>query len=232
MTNIPNAKEQYGGDGGQDDIEDFQFGGGSYEKTSFVNYMSSFSSKEQSQLLNLLQYGGLSILPILTVLKLMKTYLPNEPSQLKPTSELIIEVVLQLTIIVVTFFFIHKMIVYLPTYSQQEYDSYSLMSGILPLFFLMFTLDTKISEKLNTLFDRLLLSLGIIKEPMVEGNENSDETDTNLTQQGSAGPDGRRDMAQQGSTAFPAGRGDIMPPPPQESFIETMSGCGGGFAPF
>ena len=83
--------------------------GGGFEQASFMSYMTSFSSKEQSQLLNLLQYGGLSIIPILTLLKIMKIYLPNEPSQLKPTTELIIEVVLQLTIIIVAFFFIHKL---------------------------------------------------------------------------------------------------------------------------
>tara|TARA_Y100000992_G_C21248021_1_gene484374 strand:+ start:656 stop:1324 length:669 start_codon:yes stop_codon:yes gene_type:complete len=222
MTSTNIIKQQYGG---EMDDEELQHGG-SYEKTSFVNYMTSFSSKEQSQVLNLLQYGGLSILPILSVLKLMKAYLPNEPSQLKPTSELIIEVVLQLTIIVVAFFFIHKMIVYLPTYSQQEYDSYSLMSGILPLFFLMFTLDTKISEKLNTLFDRLLLSIGIMKEPMVEGNDDSEETDGSLTQPGTS-------VNSSVNSPVNTIRGDSMPSPPQqEPFIETMSGCGGGFAPF
>ena len=46
MTNNTNTKQQYGGDGGDDYIEDLQSGGSSYEKTSFVNYMSSFSSKE------------------------------------------------------------------------------------------------------------------------------------------------------------------------------------------
>lgn len=202
--------------------------GGSSENTSFMTYMTSFSSKEQSQLMNLLQYGGLCIIPLLALLKLMKAYIPNEPSQLKPTTELIIEVVLQLTVIIVAFFFIHKMVVYLPTYSQQEYDSYSLMSGIIPLFFLMFTLDTKISEKMNTLFDRLLSVLGIVKEPMThEGDEATEEnkkkdkihqpTQDNINLQPPPHPQTQEQMTPQMS---------------QGTFVGTASGYDGGFAPF
>jgi len=158
-----------------------QIGGG---RQSFVDYITSFTSTEKAQIMNLLQYGGLLVIPILGLLKLMKLYIPNDPSQLKATSELIIEVVLQLSVIIVAFFFIHKLVVYVPTYSQVDYDNFSLMSGMLPLFFLMFTLDTKISEKMNTLFDRLLGALGLIKEPMTTKKEqkrggvdtNSDET--------------------------------------------------------
>ena len=205
--------------------------GGGFEQASFMSYMTSFSSKEQSQLLNLLQYGGLSIIPILTLLKIMKIYLPNEPSQLKPTTELIIEVVLQLTIIIVAFFFIHKLVVYLPTYSQEGYDSYSLMSGILPLFFLMFTLDTKISEKLNTLFDRLLNILGVIKEPYCGGNQSSENHNKNNNDY----------IAEPVTIPLPQIQPPLQQPQQpeqpeqvrqQNTFTDSMSGSDGGYAPF
>ena len=201
--------------------------GGSSENTSFMTYMTSFSSKEQSQVLNLLQYGGLCIIPLLALLKLMKAYIPNEPSQLKPTTELIIEVVLQLTVIIVAFFFIHKMVVYLPTYSQQEYDSYSLMSGIIPLFFLMFTLDTKISEKMNTLFDRLLSVLGIVKEPMTDKNdeENEDNKKDKIHEP-------MQDNMHLQPPAHPQAQQPMNTQMGQESFVGMASGYDGGFAPF
>lgn len=202
--------------------------GGSSENTSFMTYMTSFSSKEQSQLMNLLQYGGLCIIPLLALLKLMKAYIPNEPSQLKPTTELIIEVVLQLTVIIVAFFFIHKMVVYLPTYSQQEYDSYSLMSGIIPLFFLMFTLDTKISEKMNTLFDRLLSVLGIVKEPMTdEGHEGHEATEENKKKVNHVTMQDNMHLP-----AHPQTQEQMTPQMSQETFVGTASGYDGGFAPF
>ena len=131
---------------------------------SFFDYISTTTPNEKAQLLNLLQYGGLTILPIMIVLKLMKIYVPSE-DPFKSSTELLVEVLVQLAVIVVAFFIVHKLVLYVPTYSNMEYDKFSLLSGILPLFFLMFTLDTKISEKLTILFDRLLFAIGLKKEP-------------------------------------------------------------------
>ena len=146
--------------------------------SSFFDYITSFSSKEKSQLYNLMQYGGLVIIPILIVLKLMKQYIPpSDP--FKSSSNLIIEVVLQLIVIIVAFFFIHKLVLYVPTYSKVDYEHINLLSGILPLFFLMFTLDTNISEKLNILFERLLAIVGLKKEGM-DVNESSESTNGDI----------------------------------------------------
>ena len=152
--------------------------GGSDSDKSFVEYITSFSPTEKSQMMNLVQYCGIAILPLLAVLKLMKIYMPiNNP--LKPSSELIFEVIVQLIVILVSFFFVHKLVLYVPTYSQVNYEKFSLLSGMLPLLFLMFTLDTKISEKLNVLFDRLLEMLGLIKEPFDENNEETQKDNSN-----------------------------------------------------
>lgn len=136
---------------------------------SFFEYMSTFTNAEKGHILNMIQYSGIAILPILTILKLMKIYLPDS-NIFKPTSELIFEVVMQIIIILIAFFFIHKLVLYFPTYSQIPYSNISLLSGLLPLLFLMSTLDTKLSDKLNTIFDRLLSTLGIVKDPE-ESNE-------------------------------------------------------------
>ena len=154
--------------------------GGSDNDKSFVDYITSFSESEKAQLLNLVQYCGIAVIPLLAVLKLMKIYMPvNNP--LKPTSELVFEVLIQLIVILVAFFFIHKLVLYFPTYSQVNYESFSLLSGMLPLLFLMFTLDTKISEKLNVLFDRLLEMLGIIKEPYEDNKEKGEKQENNAS---------------------------------------------------
>ena len=146
-----------------EELTDDSFMGGSMKRPSFFDYISTITSREKSQLFNLVQYGGLSVVPILIILKLMKQYVPEE-DPFKSSTELLIEVILQLVVIVIAFFFIHKLVVYVPTYSNIDYDKFSLLSAILPLFFLMFTLDTKISAKLNVLFDRLLMLVGLKKE--------------------------------------------------------------------
>ena len=146
-----------------------------FREMSFVDYMTTISSNEKGQLLNMIQYGGLSILPLLLILKLMKFYVPLD-DPLKSSSEILIEVVLQLVVIVVAFFFIHKLILYIPTYSTMDYEKVNLLTVLLPVFFLMFTLDTKISEKLNILLDRVLISTGLKKEGMDEEEETNENT--------------------------------------------------------
>lgn len=155
--------------------EDTFIGGGVMKKSSFVEYITTITSRDKSQILNLLQYGGLTIIPILIILKCMKLYVPAQ-DPFKSSTEILLEVILQLFVIVLAFFFIHKLVIYVPTYSNVEYEHISLLSGILPLFFLMFTLDTKVSEKLTILFDRLLVTLGIKKEGMDEGEEESGDS--------------------------------------------------------
>ena len=139
--------------------------GGMSLNMSFFEYITTFSNNEKAQVLNMLQYGGLAVLPLLILLKVMKMYVPEE-DPLKGTPELSIEVLLQLGFILVAFFFIHKLVLYLPTYSNVDYEHLNLLSVILPVFFLMFALDTGIGSKLNILFDRLLLTVGIKKEPL------------------------------------------------------------------
>jgi len=159
--------------------DDYIMGGGADNSSSpvstsnhvsFVEYITSFTSKEKSQLLNLIQYGGLSVLPLLIILKLMKIYIPDE-DPFKPTTEILFEIVIQIITIIVALFITHKFILYFPTYSNLDYDNFSLLSVLLPLFFLMFTLDTKFSNKLNTLFDRLLVALGISKDNTINTEE-------------------------------------------------------------
>ena len=143
-------------------------------KTGFVEYITTISSNEKAQLLNMLQYGGLAILPLLVLLKFMKMYVPEE-DPIKGTPELVIEILLQLGVILLAFFFIHKLICYVPTYSTVEYGNFNLLSLVVPVFFLMFALDTNVGAKLNVVFDRLLVTLGIKKENMNNKDEKNEK---------------------------------------------------------
>ena len=148
--------------------------GGMELKSGFFEYITTISSNEKAQMLNMLQYGGLAILPLLVLLKFMKMYVPEE-DPLKGTPELVIEILLQLGFILLAFFFIHKLICYVPTYSTVEYGNLNLLSLVVPVFFLMFALDTNVGAKLNVVFDRLLVTLGIKKENMSNKDENNEK---------------------------------------------------------
>lgn len=148
--------------------------GGMELNMGFVEYITTISSNEKAQMLNMLQYGGLAILPLLIILKLMKMYVPEE-DPLKGTPEIVIEILLQLSFILIAFFFIHKLICYVPTYSKVEYGSMNLLCLIMPVFFLMFAMDTNVGAKLNVVFERLLVTLGIKKESFEGSNKEQKE---------------------------------------------------------
>ena len=60
--------------------------------------------------------AGLDIEPSIRGRKL---YIPIE-DPFKSSSELLIEVIIQVIIIIVTLFFVHKLVLYVPTYSKME----------------------------------------------------------------------------------------------------------------
>ena len=140
--------------------ENLQMGG---NPGSFISYMFSLNEGEKIELVNLFQYVLLAIIPILLVVKLMSTYIPNVDYK-KGTVEITIEVVIQLILLFALFFFIHKFILFIPTYSKQPYPSINFFSIALPLVFILFTLDKNIGEKSSILMKRVFVMLGISKE--------------------------------------------------------------------
>ena len=97
--------------------------GGDEGSKSFFNYMISLNSNEKNDLLNMIQYSVLAIIPIIIVLKIMKKYIPSENDK-KASIEILIELVLQLIIIFGAFWFINRLISFIPTYSTAPYPHY------------------------------------------------------------------------------------------------------------
>ena len=130
---------------------------------SFFSYMFSLSLNEKNDLLNMLQYSLLTIIPIIVILKLMKNYFPSENDK-KASIEILIELVLQLFIIFASFWFINKLIAFIPTYSSTPYPHFNIMQLIIPITFILFSMNSSISEKANILLNRTLVAVGLVKE--------------------------------------------------------------------
>jgi len=130
---------------------------------SFFSYMFSLNPNEKNDLLNMLQYSILTIIPIIIILKLMKKYIPSENDK-KASIEILIELVLQLFIIFGLFWFINKLIAFVPTYSDSPYPHFNIIQLIIPVTFILFSMNSTISEKANILLNRTLIALGLVKE--------------------------------------------------------------------
>ena len=135
---------------------------------SFASYMFSLSEGEKVDILNMLQYVILAIIPILLVNKLIKTYLPPV-DRTKSSIELTTEIVIQLVLLFVFIFFIHKLILFIPTYTKNPYPAISFLPIVLPLLIVLFSLDKNLNEKSSMLMNKVFVMIGLNKENFQEG---------------------------------------------------------------
>ena len=134
------------------------FDGGSSNKMSasgFFNHIFNFDNDNKSTIMNMLQYIILGLIPVVLVLKTIKYYVPEEDDN-KGTTEITIEVALQLFTIFFAIWFIDRMVRYVPTYSGINYHKFNEINFILPLLIILVTMQTKLGAKINILADRVM----------------------------------------------------------------------------
>jgi hypothetical protein len=93
----------------------------------------------------------------------MKKYIPSENDK-KASIEILIELVLQLILIFASFWFINKLISFVPTYSTAPYPHFNIIQFVIPTIFILFSMNSTISEKATILLNRTLVVLGLVKE--------------------------------------------------------------------
>ena len=123
-------------------------------KDSFMKHVFYFDDQSKSDILNLLQYTLLGIIPIIILNKLIAQYVP-EADEKKGTLEISAEVVIQILVMIFGIFFINRLITYVPTYSGEDYESINLGSGILVFLMIIISFQSRLGEKVNILMDRL-----------------------------------------------------------------------------
>lgn len=132
--------------------------GGSSNKMSasgFFNHIFNFDNDNKNTIMNMLQYIILGLIPVVLVLKTIKYYVPEEDDN-KGTTEITIEVALQLFSIFFAIWLIDRMVRYVPTYSGINYHKFNEINFILPLLIILVTMQTKLGAKINILADRVM----------------------------------------------------------------------------
>jgi hypothetical protein len=125
------------------------------ETKNFFNYVFNFDDENKANMINVMQYVLLALIPVIIVLKLVKHYVPEEDDT-KGSPEILAEVVGQLTVIFMSIWFIDKMIRYIPTYSEVNYHKFNEVNFVLPFLIILVTMQTKLGAKINILFDRIM----------------------------------------------------------------------------
>lgn len=123
--------------------------------TGFFNYVFDLNEANKASLMNMLQYAVLAFIPIILVLKVTKSYVP-EANEDKGSLELLAESLFQVIFILLSFWFINRVITYIPTYSKKPYKEFNETTFIIGFVFILLTIQTKLGEKISILSDRVI----------------------------------------------------------------------------
>lgn len=124
-------------------------------KDGFLKYVFNFDDTTKSELLNIMQFSVLSLIPIIILNKTMQKYVPEADEQ-KGSLEILAEVVIQTLILFIGLFFVKRLVTFVPTYSGTKYPDFSVINIILVALLILLSLQTKLGEKVSILWDRIV----------------------------------------------------------------------------
>ena len=122
-------------------------------KKTFFNHVFSQTEEGKAEILNVVQYSLLGVVPILILNKLIQRFIPEADPD-KSTLELLAEIFIQLIVMFCGIIVIHRIITYIPTYSGFKYENLTLTNVILAFLIIVLSIQTKLGIKVNILFDR------------------------------------------------------------------------------
>ena len=124
-------------------------------KVGFFKHVFNFNEDSKSEMLNIIQYAVLALIPIIIINKAMQRFVP-EADDTKKSVELTAEILAQVIIMFLGILIIHRIVTYIPTYSGEKYVDFSVTNIILAVLIIVLSLQTKLGEKVSILVDRLV----------------------------------------------------------------------------
>jgi hypothetical protein len=124
-------------------------------KPGFFKHVFNFNSDSKSEMLNIIQYAILGLIPVIILNKAMQRFVP-EAEEDKGNIEIVAEVLAQVIVMFLGILIIHRIITFIPTYSGEKYADFSVTNIILAVLIIILSLQTKLGEKVSILVDRLV----------------------------------------------------------------------------
>jgi len=121
----------------------------------FFKYVFDFDETNKALMFNMIQYSVLAIIPIVLVLKGIGYVIPEDDED-KGSLEIVAEVIGQLALLILSIWFINKMVRYFPTYSGVAYHSFNETNFLIPFLIIMMTMQTRLGEKIKILSERVM----------------------------------------------------------------------------
>ena len=124
-------------------------------KPGFFKHVFNFNQESKDEMLNIIQFAILAIIPVIILNKLMQRFVP-EADEDKSSIEITAEVLGQIIVMFLVILIINRIITFIPTYSGEKYPVFSVTTIILPMMVVILSLQTKLGEKVAILVDRLI----------------------------------------------------------------------------
>lgn len=179
---------------------------------SLIKHVFNFDDDSKNEMMNIVQYSLLAVIPIVFLNKSIQKLVPDLDEE-KGSLEILVEVIGQIVVMFIGILLIHRLITYIPTYSNTKYAEFNIINIILGFLVIVLSLQTKLGEKVNLLLERII--------EIVEGKVNIKEGQQN--QQGGNGVSVSQPIAQSGyidNVNYQAGN------PPVTGTVSAMSNQG------
>jgi len=124
------------------------------DSKSFFKHVFNFDDDSKSEILNILQYSLIAIIPIVILNKTMQKYVPESDDN-KSSLEISAELIIQIIVMFIGLLLIHRIITYIPTYSGTNYPDFHIIYIILAILMITMSLQTKLGEKVSIIVDRI-----------------------------------------------------------------------------
>ena len=123
-------------------------------KKNFFKHVFNFDDDSKSDMLNIIQYSLIAIIPVIVLNKSMQKYVPEADEQ-KGNLEILAEIILQIIVMFIGLLTVHRIVTFVPTYSGLDYPEFSIIFIILAVLMITLSLQTKLGEKVSILTERL-----------------------------------------------------------------------------
>ena len=124
------------------------------DSKGFLKHVFNFDDDSKYDILNIIQYAMIALLPVIILNKSMSNYVP-EADEKKSSVELSAEIIIQIIVMFIGLLMIHRVITFVPTYSGVKYPDFNIVFIILAVLMITLSLQTKLGEKVSVLTDRI-----------------------------------------------------------------------------
>jgi hypothetical protein len=122
--------------------------------TNFFKHVFNFNDDSKSEILNILQYVLLAIIPVVVLNKAIGKYVP-EADDKKSSIEIVAEILIQIIVTFLGLLLIHRIITFIPTYSKTIYPEFHIIYIVLAVLMITMSLQTRLGEKVSIIVDRV-----------------------------------------------------------------------------